>query len=123
MKSASSRFASRVCSFVIAISATQACAGQSAYCGRILCAEAVNGCEVADGKNNPVVMIWGRELAPSKMPGALGNAIRNMDSKCGCVVGTIARQKAPHGGNFSWFASVSAAYGVDDVKCRQEGLK
>jgi hypothetical protein len=90
-----------------------------AYCGRIMCAEAVNGCEVQDGGKNPKARIWAEDMAP-RMPKGLHKTIGNLDTQCGCIVGTVAVEKVSkgQGGDYYWFKSISSASAVDEKRCK-----
>ena len=87
-------------------SASPTHADPKTYCGRVMCGEAVHGCEIHDGRNNPLIMFLDRDLAPSQISKSLVSAIRNMDSQCGCVVGSIVLESVRIGEDFSRFTTV-----------------
>jgi hypothetical protein len=95
-------------------------AGQKTYCGRIICANAFDGCKITDGHVNPIVMDRGG--APTKMPRGLAKAIEKMDFSCGCVAGTVKLDTDPMGGTYVRFTTASSAYKIEESKCIQEGL-
>lgn len=105
----------------VACGVSPAHAEQKRYCGLIMCAEAVRGCEVHDGKLDPIVKTTDHDLAPS-MARSTARSFRKLESACGCVVGSIVRVSVPVGGDFYYFDSVSQAYSIDDKKCNQLGL-
>jgi hypothetical protein len=111
-----------LCALALISTSTLAHADNRAYCGRVSCADALDGCQVTDNSTNPIVLI--NNEAGEKyhyVSDAFGQKMWSLDGSCACVSGDVEVWKGP-GPTFNYFRSATSAVQVDEKRCTDEGL-